>query len=495
MTLPIPPCRPLLYGLLATGFAGLMALTLPGTFALDPASAAVKWIIGLVLAAAEAVFVIRRAVLRRPNRDEMFRDALSSGVFVLSLTLGLSRWVEYTWNRSTTASDFAQDYLAGYALRNGIEIYGLPLRHLGQQLLQLQMLDNYHPPFNAILFLPFSFLPYRPAFFLWNFFSLLIYVGLILVLLQSLGLLTFRSVRASAVLLLWEPFVSNIFLGQLSLPLSVLTIGGFLLLQANRDGTAGFWFGLATLMKLYPGLIVVYLLSQRRLRCLTVFLAIVAGGFLGTVLLMSGALVQYFRLVVPEQTATYAAYPLNVSISGAVRSIFEPTYFSQPLIWAPRLSDICVWLLDGFVVGSICLFSYCHRSEKFSADLFSLFSVAMLLSSPITWVHNCILLLFPMALLWRDVIVDSSARSARQLLWIVVLCAVPLQESIDGIRAYFGSDQLPWYVTLGVKTAFFGLVFLYGIFWQRLARTAGYVSVWQLFGSLRRRNVRAYFIQ
>ena len=115
---------------------------------------------------------------------------------MLSLTLGLSRWVEYTWNRSTTASDFAQDYLAGYALRNGIEIYGLPLRHLGQQLLQLQMLDNYHPPFNAILFLPFSFLPYRPAFFLWNFFSLLIYVGIILGLLKSLGLLTFRSVRA-----------------------------------------------------------------------------------------------------------------------------------------------------------------------------------------------------------------------------------------------------------------------------------------------------------
>jgi len=482
--------RPVLYGVLATTSGGLMALMLAVAFNIDPASASIKLIIGLVITSAEAIFITHRFISRLQSRREMLRDTLISCVFVVSTTLGLTKWLEYTLNRSATASDFAQDYLAAYALRNGIEIYGLPLRQLGPHLLQW---DNYHPPFNAILFLPFSLLPYTEAFVLWNSISLLIYVALVLFLLQTYSLTSFRSVRLSALLLLWEPFVSNIFLGQSSLLLSVLTISGFLLLQANRDRTAGVCFGLATLMKLYPGLIFLYLLPQRRQRCLIVFVAVVAIGFLGSVLVLGDAVGHYFSVVVPEQTQLFASYPLNVSLSGGVRSIFEPTYFSSPLVRAPLVSDLSVWSLNGLVIGSICLFSYFYRDQKFSADLFALFCIAMLLVSPITWVHYCTLLLFPMAVLLHAAHSENRHGALNGLLWVLILCGVPLQDSIDAIRAYSGS--LPWYVTLGVKTALIGLILLYCMFWQRLARTAGYVSVWQLFGSLRRRIVRAYFIQ
>jgi alpha-1,2-mannosyltransferase len=302
-------------------------------------------------------------------------------------------------------------------------------------------------------------------------------------------------VRLSAVLLLWEPFVSNIFLGQSSLSVSVLTISGFLLLQANRDRTAGLCFGVATLMKLYPGLLILYLLLQRRRRCLTVFVAIVGSGFLCSALLLGDAIAHYFRVVVAEQAQLFAAYPLNVSLGAAVRSIFEPTYFSAPFISAPLAGDLFVWALSGSIVGSIVLFAYFHRAQELSADLFALFCIATLLVSPITWVHYCTLLLFPMAVLLHDAISRKCQASVKHLLWSAILCGVPLQDLIDGIREHYGSDQLAWYVILGVKTALYGLILLYCIFWQRLARTAGYVSVWQLFGSLRRRNVRAYFIQ
>lgn len=492
MTAQLVALGPVLYGGLPLMLGALVALLLPTVFDFDPAAATAKLTIGLLMASAEAVFLTHRFLWQPQSRREMSRDALSSCVFVVAAAVGLAKWLEFTWTRSTAASDFAQDYLAAYGLWNNIQIYGAPLRQIGGHLLQW---DNYHPPFNAILFLPFLFVPYGTAFIVWNFISLVIYIALVLILLRSYGLLTFRLVRLSAVLLLWEPFVSNIFLGQSSLSVSVLTISGFLLLQANRDRTAGLCFGVATLMKLYPGLLILYLLLQRRRRCLTVFVAIVGSGFLCSALLLGDAIAHYFRVVVAEQAQLFAAYPLNVSLGAAVRSIFEPTYFSAPFISAPLAGDLFVWALSGFIVGSIVLFAYFHRAQELSADLFALFCIATLLVSPITWVHYCTLLLFPMAVLLHDAISRKCQASVKHLLWSAILCGVPLQDLIDGIREHYGSDQLAWYVILGVKTALYGLILLYCIFWQRLARTAGYVSVWQLFGSLRRRNVRAYFIQ
>jgi uncharacterized membrane protein (DUF2068 family) len=484
--------NPVLYGGLPLVLGALVALLLPTAFDFDPAGAMVKLTLGLLIASTEVVWLTHRFFWHPESRHEMLRDAVSCCVFVAAAVAGLAKWLEFTWTRSTAASDFAQDYLAAYGLWNNIEIYGPPLQQIGGHLMQW---ENYHPPFNAILFLPFLFFSYTTAFIVWNFVSLIIYIALVLVLLRSYGLLTFRSVRLSALLLLWDPFLGNIFLGQSSLPISALAISGFLLLRANRDRTAGLCFGLATLMKLYPGLIILYLLSQRKLRCVTVFVAVLGFGFLCSALLLGDAIVHYFRVVVPDQAELFATYPLNVSLGAAVRTIFEPTYFSTPLIWAPFAGDLIVLAVSGFIVGTMFLFAYVYRTQKFSADLFALFCIATLLVSPITWVHYCTLLLFPMAVLLHDAISRSCQASMKQLLWTAILCGVPLQDLIDGIREYYGSDQLAWYVILSVKTALYGMILLYCIFWQRLARSAGYTSAWQLLISLRLRLVRTSPVQ
>jgi hypothetical protein len=484
--------KPVLYAGLPLMVGPLLALLLPTAFDFDPAGRTVKLLLGLLVAATEVVLLTHRFLSYAQSRRQMLHDALSGCVFVVAASAGLAKWLEFTWTRSTAASDFAQDYLAAYGLWNNIEIYGPPLRQIGGHLMQW---ENYHPPFNAILFLPFLFLPYTTAFIVWNFVSLIIYIALVLVLLRSYGLLTFRSVRLSALLLLWEPFLGNIFLGQSSLAISVLAISGFLFLQAKRDGAAGLCFGVATLMKLYPGLIILYLLTQRKLRCVTVFIAVLGFGFLCSALLLGDAIVHYFRVVVPEQAQLFAAYPLNVSLGAAVKTIFEPTHFSTPFIWAPFVGDLIVLALSGFIVGTMLLFAYVHRTQKFPADLFALFCIATLLVSPITWVHYCTLLLFPMAVLLHDAISRSCQTSMKQLLWTAILCGVPLQDLIDGIREYFGSDQLAWYVILSVKTALYGMILLYYIFWQRLARSAGYRSAWQLLISLRLRLVRTSPVQ
>jgi hypothetical protein len=115
----------------------------------------------------------------------------------------------------------------------------------------------------------------------------------------------------------------------------------------------------------------------------------------------------------------------------------------------------------------------------------------MLLTSPITWGHNCILLLFPLAILWRDWILQNSRSALKISLLVLILCGSSNQGLIDAARAHFASDQLPWYFILGSKFGMFGLILLYCAFWQRLAANAGYVSMWRWLDSMRMRLIRS----
>ena len=66
-----------------------------------------------------------------------------------------------TWLFPYGVYDFSQDYVAAYALRNGLSIYG---PHITEMVARYtEGLSNFHPPINALLFLPFTFLPYWQA--------------------------------------------------------------------------------------------------------------------------------------------------------------------------------------------------------------------------------------------------------------------------------------------------------------------------------------------
>lgn len=477
------PSRAILFGLTLTGGFAATGLLLTTAFPISSEGPLFRIVLGSLITIAELLFLLRRQ--RRLGQSELFtcRDAILSVVFILATTLGLCRWVEYTLIRSLAVSDFAQDYVAAYALRNGTDIFGPNLRALGLSLLQFDKLDNYHPPFTALLFLPFSFLHFPWAFMLWNVFSLLLYVGLVLLLLQSYGLLTGQWLRLASVLLLWEPFTSNSFLGQLSAALSFAIISGHLLLHAGRDRLAGVLFGVATLIKFYPGLIVLYLVSQRRWRCSAVFVVTLITGLLLMIFFMgSETLLAYVRTVIPEQTRVFANYPLNISLGSAIKTLFEPTLFSLPPFPIPWVGQVLTVLISGLLITAATLFSYYHNEAKFADDIFALFCITMLLTSPITWYHSCILLLLPLALLTRAFVRRETHASSASLLLILILCGIPNQDLIDGLRG--ASEQLPWYVVLACRTGFFGLLYLYWLFWKRLARSVGVSSCLLLMRSL-----------
>jgi alpha-1,2-mannosyltransferase len=129
--------------------------------------------------------------------------------------------------------------------------------------------DFTYPPAAIILFLPFTYLPLTVAFVVWTVISLGCVAGMYLVVLRTtrrgswLEHLTIAIWACAATAVLFTPVLSVLNLGQTSAILVLLVTVDFL---AIRDRSQGVLVGIATALKLYPGIIILFWLARREWR-------------------------------------------------------------------------------------------------------------------------------------------------------------------------------------------------------------------------------------
>lgn len=149
--------------------------------------------------------------------------------------------------------DFTALYSAGKILREGrgTQLYDARTQLEVQQEFTTNSeirrgpLPYVHPPFEAPLFLPFTFLSYRNAFVLWNFFGLALLCGVILLLRSSLNSL--RQVASWDLILAslaFFPIFANFHQGQDAILLLFVVVLGFRALERHVEFVAGCWFGI-----------------------------------------------------------------------------------------------------------------------------------------------------------------------------------------------------------------------------------------------------------
>src|SRR5438552_11797842 len=145
----------------------------------------------------------------RHSRAQPGATFLFDAAFPLCVGLGLALWAAFTWRYSLHRSDFAQDYTAAYALRHGLPLYGAASEELTQAIVGIDGQYNFHPPTNAVLFLPFSYLPYRTAFIVWNVLELFTLLLLFRIIVEETSIPMRVAKTLGAAALLWQPFVAN----------------------------------------------------------------------------------------------------------------------------------------------------------------------------------------------------------------------------------------------------------------------------------------------
>ena len=178
--------------------------------------------------------------------------------------------------------DFTTFYMAGTMVRVGLrhELYDLASEWRVQQefapwvSIRQAALPYMHAPFEALLFVPLTVLPYGVAFAVWDGFNLLILLALPYLLRPHLGVLQNVSpLVVFGVELAFFPVIFVLLQGQDVILLSLFYSLAFIALKEDAQGRAGFWLalGLFRFHLIVPFVLVLFF--GRRYRLITSFIA------------------------------------------------------------------------------------------------------------------------------------------------------------------------------------------------------------------------------
>jgi len=308
--------------------------------------------------------------------------------------IGLYSFFVLTIGYSHGPSDFVQDYAAGHALRHGKPIYGEEIALYTLNLLGFSGHLNFHPPLSAAYFWPVSLLSYPTAFILWSRLSLFLFAWICLVSTRMFPL----AIPPFALLgfgLVWPPFIFGIEMGQLSFVIAASIIGSWLALQRKADFAAGALLGFATTIKLFPGLLAVYLLLSKNWRALIGMLSAIGLCAARNVSLVGFEQCWYYlKTIIPLDVVEWSMYPLNISLLGVFLPLLTPNKYIEPFIELPFATAATI--IKVLQLGLLCVLII--RSKRLIAlgqtdQVFGLFLAAMILLSPLSWLHILVVLI------------------------------------------------------------------------------------------------------
>ena len=277
-------------------------------------------------------------------------------------------------------------------------------RHEGQPLLLYQA----HPPLLVMLTVPLVLLAgIHETALMVDLFAL---VGLIitLVLIQQIFEFHFSpiaSVVLLAAILCWSPVLSLLRQSQSGLFIAPLLALAWFFLRRNWVIAAGIPLGIATCLKLYPGLFLLYVCLRYRRALISAIPTMIVLVLLPVPWVGWHAYADYLHAA-GGVVQTYGAQGHDISTLSTFRK-------NGMAMSTTSFTAICV------VVIGIAAWLISRRKETPSVTLldaeYSLITVLMLLLSPIVWDHYLVLLLLPLFVLG-----ERSLRSEPN--WLGMFC-------------------------------------------------------------------------
>lgn len=344
-----------------------------------------------------------------------------------------------SWPYRTLESDLTQDYISARSWFDGGSIYASLSTHLAHPNNDPDRTRvNDHPPPYIVALSPLALFPFSIAHTLLAALSLVVLAGAGVLVAREMALNTNQSLLLVAVLLLHSGVRSCTVVGNTSLLLAGLIVLGWRALRRDCEIAAGVYIGLATAMKLYPGLLVVGFGAIGRFRA-----AVSAGITVVGVWAVSAALVgvdeieTYISIRAGENANREVTNPHNLSLAGAAhRHLRSPDH--------PQLVAAGVWGGRALVLTIVAVGFAWRRWETSPDTMFAMLIPAMLLLSPITWLHAVPMMVVPVAIL-----IQSHPRKYRLPLMVVV-AALYFSSHSDSLLGYTTILPIPTWGMLGV---------------------------------------------
>lgn len=256
-----------------------------------------------------------------------------------------------------------------------------------------------YPPFAAVTMLPMAYLPWWVAVVI-NATLTVVTGGILLWWLvdpisQRMGWTRWFAFAVAACLMAaLEPVRETFTFGQVNLLLLFLVAADLLLLVRANSRWAGVGIGLATAVKLTPGIFIVYLLVTRRWRA-----AAVASGTAAAATLFAAA------VAVNASRDFWTSALWNTDRVGSLAFVSNQSWQGVVARLAPTRPSTLAWL--ALVVATLAIWVWRARAAARVGDEatgLALTGVAQGLVSPVTWVHHLVWLVPALVLL-----VDNAA--------------------------------------------------------------------------------------
>lgn len=343
-----------------------------------------------------------------------------------------------------TRVDFISFYQAALNYLHHTNAFG----NLYAEFLQSPMVlnPNLNPPAFLLMFAKLTKFSYYHALMIWLLFSF--GLSLIGALVCCLIALPWRDYKQN-----WPWYVvtflcayatlMNFSIGQMGSFLLFFVMAGYWFYLQQKDILSGFLWGIIAAIKLFPALLLVYALLQRRYIVLVTMLL--------TLLLLS------FLPIMTNGTEVYKQYLHLLSLT----SWYGDNWNASLLGLIVRIGNSLPIMVNKCIGGSLCLVYFiwfCNKIYRTHDDkqnhlAFSLTLASMLLLSPFGWMYYDSLLMLPMILIWHN---GSQAitRQYQPLLW--TLCLFLINAPIGYIHAK-DMSQLSTQLTL-YSAHFYGLV-------------------------------------
>ena len=320
-----------------------------------------------------------------------------------------------------TRVDFSSLYSACLALQSGENPYRVLL---ASYLPIVQKLPaNLNPPFVLWLFNPLSRLPYDLAVAVWSALSFtlgLVGAGIAFRYAFSAGFLKKNWFYLYAIYLCCFSTLIDTGIAQLGALLLFLIMMGYHFYLQNNDYFAGTLWGIIIAIKLFPALLFIYALVQKRYRvCLSLLIVFLLMCCIPLMIYSGTIYTQYFSMM---RLVLWYGDSWNASLYGM---IFRFINISNPSN-VPHLLGAQWLYLAMFGMAFVFYVMKMKGMEKNTGhhQAFCLTLVMMLLMSPFGWLYYFSILILPLSLTYLTALRQEKENPVGVILWFLCLFLV-----------------------------------------------------------------------
>lgn len=233
-------------------------------------------------------------------------------VFIIQMTgKPLSDWGNYYYgSRFLAEGKFGNDVYEPYK-------FNLMVREAGETDIFL----NYTPipPFTALFYLPLQFTDSITAKIIFSILSVLVFAASFYRLTKLLGISSYWLLLVPVLFIF--PYRNNIFFGQTYLLIISMLAEGFIAYKNDKSILAGFLWSIAILLKLFPGILLLFLLFKKDYKQLGITVLFIAVFSLVTAAVTGfGLNIDYFTQIMPRM------------LNNEINDPYASTYQSMPVL-------------------------------------------------------------------------------------------------------------------------------------------------------------------